>query len=176
MNPYRVKLAHGLNAAALVVLAVFAVALVAIGIAVALGAERFHEAQPQTSTTAFYASGAVTAVIGILFLIPVVRGWGVVSSIDLAADGGWKLRSRFGRPMGEVAAETERRIELVGRHGIVWSGAIFRREPRVGGTLIVGEETRYRLAISGPVTYERAISELGYDAAAPRPGEELVLR
>ena len=176
MNPYRVKLAYGLNAAGLILLAVFAVALVGIGIAVAVGAERFHEAQPQTSASAFYASGAITAIIGVVFLVPVMRGWNAVGSIDLDADGGWTLRSRFGRAMGQIAPETDRRFELTGCYRIAWSGAVFRREPKVAGVLIVGDEARFRLAMSGPATYDKAISELGFDAAAPKPGEQLVLR
>lgn len=175
MNPYRIKLAHGLNAAALVLLAVFAVTLLAVGVTVAVGAERFHAAQPQTSATAFYASGAVTALIGIAFLVPVVRSRGAVGSIDLSEDGTWILRSRFGRKLGALAPETERSIELVGHFGIVWSGAIFRREARVAGTIAVGDGTRFQLAASGPVTYGRAIEALGYDAEPPRPGERLQL-
>ena len=173
----RIQLTHGLNSGFLIVLAVFGVAMIGIGIAVAVFAGAIHQAQPETTELQWYFSGAVVAIIGVLMVRPVLSNWGAVAAIDIESDGSWDLISRFNRVIDSVAEEDERALELHGVEALVVSaGVALRRRALVRGYLVFGDDdASYKLAPASPELYDSALDELGYDAHAPRPGEELSL-
>jgi hypothetical protein len=173
----RVHLTHGLNSGFLIVLALFGVGMIGIGIAVAVFADAIHQAQPESSELQWYVSGAVVAVIGILMVRPVLSNWGAVAAIDVDSDGSWDLISRFGRVIDSVDEDDERALELHGVTTLVISaGFAPRRRELVRGYLVCGDDdTSYKLAQASPDLYDGVLDELGYDAHAPRPGEELSL-
>jgi hypothetical protein len=167
----RVRLAHGVTGLFLVLVAFFAVALIGLGVAIALAADRIVAAGEGGSATGYTVAGSILAFIGLWLGRATLHGVGAVAVIEVAGDGSWQLRSRFGRVLGRVPADQPRRLELEGQ--VVWIVVhVPRRQPIVRGRLIVpAAERSFRLAISGPHTYDRALAQLGIPAAAPRPGE-----
>lgn len=167
----RVRLAHGVTGVFLLIVAFFAVALVGLGGAIALSADRIVAAGEGGSATGYFVAGCILALIGLWLGRATLHGVGAVAIIEVGGDGTWQLRSRFGRVLGRVAAGEPRRLELEGQ--VVWIVIhVPRRQPIVRGRLIVpGSGRSWRLAISGPHTYDRALAQLGIQAPAPRPGE-----
>jgi hypothetical protein len=168
----RVVLAHSAAGAFAVVLCVFAAGAVAIGLLLALGADRVAAAQPGTSPAAMYVIGALFALVGLRGLWWAIRSLSAVAAIRVEDDGSWTLLSRFGRTLGRVGATQACRLALAGFRVYLVAGAVARRQEVVRGTLtVVADGRRYRLAESGPVSYDGALAALGYQVAAPRPGQ-----
>ncbi len=173
----RVYFAHGITGIFTIVFCFFAFAVLAIGLLLAIGAERIA-ASPDGggSATGYYVAGAVVTVIGLVMLRRSFRDLGAVAVIDVGEDGAWTLRSRFGRVLGTIAPEQERLFELSGRELLILAAAVPRRQELVAGHLLVrSPEAAFRMATSGPYTYDHALQELGYDQAAPRAGEDLIV-
>ncbi len=99
------------------------------------------------------------------------RNWGAVAIIEVGDDGAWTLRSRFGHFLRVVPADQGRRFELTGRTLFILAAAVPKRQPIVEGRLVLDSGDSYRLAVSGPTTYDQALADLGYDDRAPRPGQ-----
>jgi hypothetical protein len=171
----RVALGHGLNGVFLIVFAFFAGSILGLGLLVAVFSERLAAAVEGSSATAYYVFGAVLTLLGLGMARGALRGFGAVGVIDVDADGTWTLKTRFGRTLAVVPAEQARRLELCG--GVVLIVvAVPRRQPVVDGRLhLPGLDRSFRLAASGPYTYDRALAALGYEQAAPRPGERVVI-
>jgi hypothetical protein len=173
----RVYFAHGLTGVFLIVFGFFAFAVLAIGLLLAVGAERIA-ASPDGggSAAGYYVAGAIVTIVGLMMVRRTFRDAGAVAVIDVGEDGTWTARTRFGRVVGTIAPDQERRFELSGRELLILSAAVPRRQELVVGHLRVrSPEASFRMATSGPYTYDQALGELGYDEAAPRAGEERII-
>jgi len=170
----RANLAHGITGVFLMAFAFMAVMVLALGVLLLAGAQRAAAAQGG-SPSSFYIAGAVACMAGLFMLRVAVRDWGAVTVIDVGDDGTWILRSRFGRVLGVVPPDEGRRFELAGSTMLVLAAAVPRKQEIVEGRLALRSGGGYRLAASGPMTYDRALAALGYDDRAPRPGESASL-
>ncbi len=170
----RAHLAHGVTGIFLIAFAFMAVMVLALGVLLCIGAGRVAAVQGGGTGT-YYAMGAVISVVGLFMLRITVRNWGAVAAIDVADDGSWTLRSRFGRVLGVVPADEGRLFELRGRTLFILAAAVPKRQPIVEGRLALRSGGGYRLAVSGPHTYDQALADLGYEDRAPRPGESATL-
>jgi len=168
----RVELSHGLNGLFLLVFTFFAVMVTVLGLLVAVGAERIVAAGQGGSAGTYYVVGAVIALVGVFMMRISLRGMGSVAVIEIDDDRNWILRSRFGRALATVPPSEGRRFELRGQRLLVLAASVPKVQNVVDGTLFLREShRRFRLAVSGPFTYDQALVDLGYDARAPRPGE-----
>ena len=170
----RAYLAHGLNGVFLLVFGFFAFSFLLVGVLIIIAAERAAEVQ-QTSELGLYIGGAVFAVVGLLMVRSTLRNLGAVALIDAHDDGSWTLRTRFGRVVAEVPPDLDRRLELEGSELWLAASAVPRRQAVVEGRLHLHDDRILRLAVSGPYTYDEALTALGYQVAAPRPGERIVV-
>ena len=171
------RFAHGLNGLFLILFGLFGLGVLAIGVLLAVGAERIA-ASPDGggSATGYYVAGCIIAIIGLFMMWRTLRDIGAVAMIDVGEDGTWTARSRFGRVVGEVSPDRERRFELWGRELVILAAAVPRRQAIVGGNLCLrSPQLSFRMATSGPHTYDQALRDLGYEDAAPRPGEERII-
>lgn len=174
----RVPLSYGLSSVFLILLAIFGLGMIGIGLSVAVFAGKIHAAQPDTSELQWYVAGAITTVVGVLMFRPVLSQWGAVAAIDVDDDdGSWALISRFNRVIDTIDEDDGRGFELHGVEAFVLTAGVApQRRELVRGTIVFGDhDTSYRLAQSSPEVYDEALSELGYEASAPRPGQELSL-
>lgn len=171
----RVDLSHGLNGVFLIVFGFFAVGVLLIGALLVFGAERIAAAPAVGgSAVPWYVTGAVALCIGAVMMRTTTRGVGAVARIDvLERDGqvGWILYTRFGRELMKVGPDSSRRLELRGARIFILAAAVPKSQDVVEGTLVIDDEHRFRVAVSGPHTWDHALAELGYDVRAPRPGE-----
>lgn len=170
----RISLAHGLTGVFLIVYAVFALLLLALGVLLVAFADRIAAAGQGGSTIGYVVGGLVALGFALLMLRGTVRDVGAVASIEIDDGDGWTLRTRYGRIIARLEPDTPRAFELEGQRLYLLSASVPKRQDLVLGRLVAPDRPAgYRLAVSGPFTYDRALAELGYDVQAPRPGERV---
>jgi hypothetical protein len=163
------RFAHKANAVALWVFALFGLVVAGFGAALALLSGRVNDVRPDLPALSLIVVGVVAAVIGGWMLVRGVRGLGAVSSIEIDGDGNWILRS-FTGVRGTIPAAEGCRIELRG-YRVISSVTSFRRDDVVAGRVTFDSGKSFRLARSGPHTFNEALAVLGAEPVAPAPGE-----
>lgn len=170
------RLASPLGTAALLALALLAAGLVAIGALLALAAPRVAALGAGAGPTSLVAAGVVLALGGTWLAVRTAGSLRAIAAIELSDDGAWLLRGRFGGARASVAPAARRLVSLRGyRLHFIRPGG-YGRNDVVDGTLALDGGGRFRLAASGPTTWDAALATLGHRGPAPRPGERLEWR
>jgi hypothetical protein len=121
------------------------------------------------SPEAYLIGGGTLVLVSLWVTIRALQRWTAIRAIEIRDDA-WTLRDFLGRTR-VIGAELPISLELRGRL-VVWTfGAAPRRQDVVDGYIASGS-TRWRLASSGPVTYDALLKEAGLADKAPRRGEQ----
>jgi hypothetical protein len=121
----------------------------------------------------YLAGGGMLVLVSLWVTFRALQRWTSIRAIDTAGDT-WRLRDFLGRTHA-IGPDLPISLELRGRR-VVWTfGAAPRLQDIVDGFVASGAGTgrrRWRLASSGPVTYDALLREVGIDDKAPRRGEQ----
>lgn len=170
----RVSLAHGITGVFLIVYAIFALLLLLLGVLLVVFSDRIAAAGQGGSTIGYLVGGLVASGFALLMLRGAVRDVGAVAAIEIDDGDRWRLITRYGRSIAVLDPDTPRAFQLEGQRLYLLAASVPKRQDLVLGKLVVPDVPGgYRLATSGPFTYDRALAELGYEVRAPRPGERV---
>lgn len=121
------------------------------------------------SPEAYLAGGSVLVLVSLWVTFRALQRWGAIREIDVTG-GAWAMRDFLGRSHA-IASDAPVSLELRGRR-VVWTfGAAPRIQDVVDGFVASGSR-RWRLASSGPVTYDALLREVGASGEAPRRGHK----
>ena len=160
-------IAPAASTVALAALTLFAAAGLLIGGLLIGGAARVA-AVTHGSATGYHIGGGAILLVAALALAWAWRQWGAIRAVDVEDDGTWRLLAR-GRARATIPPGQPVTIALRGTWTAFSFGAVPRLRDLVEGVLVAGSR-RWRLAPSGPVTYDEVLRGLGAHGAAPRRG------